>query len=135
MNKRYMDKRYIDKRYMDKRYMNKRYMNKRYVNKRYINKRYMNKRYMNKRYLNKRYINKRYRNKCYRNKRLYPEWPHNQGGCLACWRLLGRFSAESALIYTMHKALRGYCSWGCGCDQSIGSTVSDAIVRSVVDCN
>ena len=28
------------------------------------------------------------------------------------------------------QALRGYCPWGRGCDQSIGSTVSDAIVRS-----
>ena len=31
--------------------------------------------------------------------------------------------AEVALVYTMHEALRG-------CDQSIGSTISDAIVRS-----
>ena len=38
--------------------------------------------------------------------------------------------AEVALIYTMHVALRGYCPWGWGCDQSIASTVSDAIVRS-----
>ena len=38
--------------------------------------------------------------------------------------------AEVALIYAMDVALRGYCSSGWGCDQSIGSTVSDAIVRS-----
>ena len=37
---------------------------------------------------------------------------------------------EVALIYTMHVALRGYCPIGWECDQSIGSTVSDAIVRS-----
>ena len=37
---------------------------------------------------------------------------------------------EAALIYTMHEALRGYCPEGRGCDQSIGSTVSDAIIRS-----
>ena len=37
-------------------------------------------------------------------------------------------SAEVALIYTMHVVLRGY--WGWWCDQSIGSTVSDATVRS-----
>ena len=38
--------------------------------------------------------------------------------------------AEVALIYTMHEALRGYCPWGWGCNQSIGSTASDSIVRS-----
>ena len=38
--------------------------------------------------------------------------------------------AEVALIYTMHYALREYCHEGGGCDQSFGSTVSDAIVRS-----
>ena len=37
--------------------------------------------------------------------------------------------AEVALIYTMHEALRGYCPTGWGRNQSIGSTVSDAIVR------
>ena len=58
------------------------------------------------------------------------EWPHRQGGCLAYWRSHGRFPAEAALIYTMHEALRGYCPWGWGCDQSIGSAVSDAIVCS-----
>ena len=38
--------------------------------------------------------------------------------------------AEIALIYTMHEALRGTAHEGGGCDQSIGSTVSDAIIRS-----
>ena len=38
--------------------------------------------------------------------------------------------AEDALIYTMHEALREYCHEGGGSDQSIGSTVSGAIVRS-----
>ena len=41
--------------------------------------------------------------------------------------------AETALIYTMHEALRGYFSlwWGGGggCSLSIGSTVSDAFVH------
>ena len=38
----------------------------------------------------------------------------------------------SALIYTMYEALRpgGTAHEGGGCDQSIGSTVSDVIVRS-----
>ena len=35
---------------------------------------------------------------------------------------------EVALIYTMHVALRGTAHEGGGCDQSIGSTVSDTIV-------
>ena len=38
--------------------------------------------------------------------------------------------AEVALIYTMHEALRGTAHEGGGCDQSIGSTVSDGNVRS-----
>ena len=38
--------------------------------------------------------------------------------------------AEVALIYTMHEALRGTAHEGGDCVQSIGSTVSDAIVRS-----
>ena len=38
--------------------------------------------------------------------------------------------SDVALIYTMHVALRGYAHEGGGCDQSIGSTISDAIVRS-----
>ena len=38
--------------------------------------------------------------------------------------------AEAALIYTMHEALKRYCPQGWGYDQPIGSTVSDAIVRS-----
>ena len=38
--------------------------------------------------------------------------------------------AEAELIYTMHEALRGTAHKGGGCEQSIESTVSDAIVRS-----
>ena len=38
--------------------------------------------------------------------------------------------AEVALIYTMHEALRGYCPWGVGRNQPIGSTISDTIVHS-----
>ena len=44
-------------------------------------------------------------------------------------------SAETAQIYTMHEALREYTAHkGGGCDQSIGFTVSDAIVRSWLWC-
>ena len=38
--------------------------------------------------------------------------------------------AVVALIYTMHEAPRGTAHEGGECDQSIGSTVADAIVRS-----
>ena len=38
--------------------------------------------------------------------------------------------AEVALIYTMHEELSGTAHEGGGSDQSIGSTVSDAIVPS-----
>ena len=40
--------------------------------------------------------------------------------------------AEVALINTLHVALRGTAHEGGGCDQSIGSTVSDAL--SVAGC-
>ena len=40
---------------------------------------------------------------------LYPEWPHRQGGCLACCGCTFGSRAEVALLYTMHEALRGYC--------------------------
>ena len=43
-----------------------------------------------------------------------PEWPHRLGGCLACWRLHGRYPVEAALFILCTKALRGYCPWGCG---------------------
>ena len=39
----------------------------------------------------------------------YPEWPHRQGGCLACCGCTFGSRAEVALIYTTHEALRGYC--------------------------
>ena len=46
------------------------------------------------------------------------------GKVVASYAVVARSSpAEVGLIYTMHVALRG-------CDQSIGSTISDAIVRS-----
>ena len=38
--------------------------------------------------------------------------------------------AEVALIYTMHEVLRGTAHEVGRCDQSIGFTVSEAIVRS-----
>ena len=40
--------------------------------------------------------------------KVYPEWPHRQGGCFECWRLQGRSPAEATQIYTMHEALKGY---------------------------
>ena len=49
---------------------------------------------------------------------------------LSGWRLQGRFPAEAAPIYTIHEALRVHYPWGGWRDQSIGSTVSDDIVRS-----
>ena len=45
-------------------------------------------------------------------------------------KLPGRSLAEIAPIYTMHEALRGTAHVGWGCYQPIGSTVSDARVRS-----
>ena len=38
--------------------------------------------------------------------------------------------AEVTLLYTMNQELRGTAHEGGGCDQTIGSTVSDAIVRN-----
>ena len=67
---------------------------------------------------------------------VYRAYPHctlsgRIGKVVASHAAVARSSpAEVGLIYTMHVALRGYCSWGWGCDQSIGSTVSDAIVSS-----
>ena len=62
---------------------------------------------------------------------LYPEWPHRQGGCLACWNRCSLSWAETAPIYTMLEALGGGTAHeGRGCDQSIGSSISDAIVRN-----
>ena len=69
----------------------------------------------------------------------YLKWPHRQGGCFACCGCTFDYTFDSiarctfdsiALFYNMHEALRGYCPWGWGCEESIGSTVSDAIVRS-----
>ena len=60
---------------------------------------------------------------------LYPEWPHRQGGCLACCG----FTFDSAEVHWFTLCTRrsgGTAQEGGGCDQSIGSTVSDAIVRS-----
>ena len=45
-------------------------------------------------------------------------------------RLQGRFPAEAALMYALHEALRGTSHEGGGCDQSIGSAISDAIGHS-----
>ena len=59
----------------------------------------------------------------------YPEWPHRQGGCLTCWGC----TFESSWVHWFILCTRrsgGTAHEGGGCDQSIGSTVSDAIVRS-----
>ena len=53
----------------------------------------------------------------------YPEWPHRQGGCLPAVAELHR-----SILCTRRSG--GTAHVGGGCDQSIGSTVSDAIVRS-----
>ena len=63
---------------------------------------------------------------------LYPEWPHRQGGCLACWSC--KVDPSCGWDYTDLYYARG--TQGVlpiregGCDQSIGSAVSDAIVCS-----
>ena len=58
---------------------------------------------------------------------IYPEWPHRQGICLALLvdspLILHRF-----LLCSRRSGITAYESGGC--DQSIGSTFSDAIVRS-----
>ena len=71
---------------------------------------------------------------------LYPEWPH----CSAlAWHSEGRtFAAhlecskscdlQPALHYAIRRAQGVRPCVECGCDQSIGSTVSDAIVRSLL---
>ena len=76
---------------------------------------------------------------CYTQGLLYPEWPHMQCAGLALRRshVRGWLSAVSLVICS--PARIAVCNtWssgvllcvGWGCDQSIGSTVSDAIVRS-----
>ena len=53
------------------------------------------------------------------------------GKVVASHAAVARLSpVEDTLIYTMHVAHRGIAHEGAGCDRSIGSTVSDAIVRS-----
>ena len=61
----------------------------------------------------------------------YPEWPHRQGGCPACYRLQDRILSVSERRFILcTKCSEGTAHEGGGCDQSIGSTVCDAIVRS-----
>ena len=58
-----------------------------------------------------------------------PEWPHRQGGCLTCCGCM--FESSWVHWFTLCKRRSGGTAHeGGGCDQSIGSTVSDAIVRS-----
>ena len=63
---------------------------------------------------------------------LYPELQHRQGGCLACWCC----KIDPSSGWDMHQFILctrrsgGTAHEGGGCDQSIGSTVYDAIVRS-----
>ena len=60
---------------------------------------------------------------------LYPEWPHRQGGCLTCCGCTFESSWVHWFILYSRRS-EGTAHEGGGCDQSIGSTVSDAIVRS-----
>ena len=60
---------------------------------------------------------------------IYPEWPHRQGGCLACCGSTFD-SAEVHWFILCSRRSGGTAHEGRGCYQSIGSTVSDAIVRS-----
>ena len=59
------------------------------------------------------------------------EWPHRQGGCLACWscKIDSLLSRDCTDLYYARGA-QGYCPWRWERDQSIWYTVSDAIVRS-----
>ena len=58
--------------------------------------------------------------------------PHMQGGWLACWRLQDRIPAvaEPHRFILCTRRSGGTAHDGGGCDQSIGSTVSEVIVRS-----
>ena len=60
---------------------------------------------------------------------LYPEWPHRPGGCLACCGCTFD-SAEVHWFILCTRRWGGTAREGGGCDQSIGSIVSDAIVHS-----
>ena len=71
------------------------------------------------------------------SKFLYPEWPHRQCVGLAFWsRTFSADSVQQVLRFAAHISVCNTWSSGdtalCrgGCDQSIGSTISDAIVRS-----
>ena len=57
------------------------------------------------------------------------EWPYRQGGRLACWscKLDSRLSWDCTELCTRRSG--GSAHEGGWCDQTIGSTVSDAIVR------
>ena len=60
----------------------------------------------------------------------HPEWLHRQDGCLVCWRLQGRFRQRLHWFILCMRRSEGTAHECGGCDQSIGSTVSDAIIRS-----
>ena len=64
------------------------------------------------------------------NIHLNPEWPHRQGCCLACCSCTfeSRWGLHWFILCKWHSG--GTAHEGGGCDQSIGSTVSDVIVRS-----
>ena len=63
---------------------------------------------------------------------IYPEWPHRQvlASHVAGCRIDSRLRLHWFILYT--KALRDATSGCGGCDQSIGSTISDSIVRSLL---
>ena len=60
---------------------------------------------------------------------IYPEWPHRQGGCLACWSCKVDFlRLHWFTLCTRHSG--GTADEVGRCNQSTGSTVTDAIVSS-----
>ena len=59
----------------------------------------------------------------------HTEWPLRQGGCLTCCGFTFEFSWVHWFILCARRS-GGTAHEGGGCDQSIGSTVSDAIVRT-----
>ena len=68
---------------------------------------------------------------------IYHEWPHRQGGCLACWRLqIWSIPSGGCTYYIILCTRRSGGTINDRGDktsktmQSIGSTVSDSIVRS-----
>ena len=54
------------------------------------------------------------------------EFPDRQDGCLACWRLQGRFPLSlHCFMVCMHEALRGYCPLGGGAANQLDQGIWD----------